>query len=56
MGQIFAKRKKSDSFNVISDASDFFSFLIFAFSIQIQNSLHLKLELNALNARNSEFG
>ena len=47
MGQFFAKRKKSDLSNVISDASDFFNFLIFAFSIQIQNSLHLKLELNA---------
>ena len=44
MEKIFAKRKKSDSSIVISDASDFFSFLIFAFFIQIQNSLHLKLE------------
>ena len=42
MGQTFAKRKKSDSSIVIFDASDFFSFLIFAFFIQIQNSLHLK--------------
>ena len=42
MAQIFAKRKKSASSIVITDASDFFCFFIFAFSIQIQNSLHFK--------------
>ena len=41
MGQIFAKRKKSDSYNVIFDASDFFSFFIFQIKFWMQGILNL---------------
>ena len=51
MGRIFAKRKKSDSSIVIADASDFFIFFIFALFMQIQNSLYLKLDLNAFKCK-----
>ena len=37
-GKFLHKEKKSDSSFVIFDVSDFFSFLIFAFSIQIYDS------------------
>ena len=37
-GANFCIKKKSDSSFVFFDASDFFSFLIFAFSIQIYDS------------------
>ena len=57
MGQIFVFWKKSDASFGSSDASDFFSFLIFTFSILIHNSAQgwfdSNFHLNSFSAQNS---
>ena len=48
-GTNFCIKKKSDSSFVISDASDFFSFFIFVFSMQIYNSAQLTFSIIKLS-------